>query len=61
MHTSGHNNEPYEIWGFHSRESSDFGLLGCDTMYFCRWLPYKTTWCHSPEDQNLNDNEPLVL
>jgi hypothetical protein len=28
-----------EIWGSHSSEDVNCGLLGCDTVQSCRWLP----------------------
>jgi hypothetical protein len=38
VHNLGQFN-PYEVQGSHNDEAVDFGLLGCDSMYFCRWLP----------------------
>jgi hypothetical protein len=29
----------YEIWGSQGREDVDVGLLGCKTLWTCRWFP----------------------
>lgn len=29
----------YKTWGFHSEQCSDCSLLGCDTVWSCRWIP----------------------
>lgn len=38
----------YEIWGYHSGEDVDVGLLGCDAVWTCRRIPSASSF--NPED-----------
>jgi hypothetical protein len=53
----------FDIWGSHGGEDVDGGLLGCDAIWTCAWVPtfrrniasiftYKSTRLHNSEDSH---------